>query len=247
MFSSPLANPAFKGICWSPLIDPNLSLLVEVWRGQSSTLFNPAILHMWYFHQSRIASLGVATKCHSAEIANSSNLAAAAAASLKISLNCHNCTFLIESWLGRNAHDAGQNMRRISISAMFDPSERDSYDRQSSSPSHSWPCLQGGKSWTLREWGNSSCICSQSNLEQIFWKWKGFVIIPFHAHLLSLKSPWGLNSSIRMPDGLAGSSPSLHRFQSQHVWCTGIQKAHDRRPNHTGSSSMSLFSVLKLT
>lgn len=51
-------------------------------------------------------------------------------------------------------------------------------------------------------------ICSQSNLEQIFWKWKGFVVILFHAHLLSLKSPRGLNSSIRMPDGLEGLSLS---------------------------------------
>lgn len=46
--------------------------------------------------------------------------------------------------------------------------------------------------------------------------------------------------------GILSSSPSLHLFQSQHALCTGIQKADDRRPNHTGSFSLSLFSFLKV-
>lgn len=47
--------------------------------------------------------------------------------------------------------------------------------------------------------------------------------------------------------GLLSFYPSLHPFQSQHVLCTGIQKADDRRPNHTGSFSLSLFSFLTVT
>lgn len=47
--------------------------------------------------------------------------------------------------------------------------------------------------------------------------------------------------------GILSLSPSLHLFQSQHVLCTGIQKADDRRPNHTGSFSLSLFPFLTVT
>lgn len=47
--------------------------------------------------------------------------------------------------------------------------------------------------------------------------------------------------------GFLSFYPSLHLFQSQHVLCTGIQKADDRRPNHTGSFSLSLFSFLIVT
>lgn len=47
--------------------------------------------------------------------------------------------------------------------------------------------------------------------------------------------------------GFLSFYPSLHLFQWQHVLCTGIQKADDRRPNHTGSFSLSLFSFLIVT
>jgi len=41
-------------------------------------------------------------------------------------------------------------------------------------------------------------------------------------------------------------SPSFHLFQSQHVLCTGIQTADDRRPNRIGFFALSLF-FLSLT
>lgn len=79
--------------------------------------------------------------------------------------------------------------------------------------------------WLRRIWPIKVVFAPRRNAKQTFWKWKDFLLIPFHAHLLSSEvtmgpeeAAWGRQMDCgRRAGGYSSNSDLVRLPRSQHV------------------------------